>query len=76
MSEPTTYTHGCCPNAVEYLIAHRLGPWPSSASRYSWKVLIRLHDVRRTVRVIYCPWCGVDLEVWRRLQRPALLVVS
>jgi hypothetical protein len=70
-------THECCNNSRQYLAAHKLGmnslvpnysPTLVQSERqpdaYRWRV--------RTLRgawhvlVLYCPWCGVELEVERR----------
>jgi len=66
--------HECCPQARTVLEhAHaRLGAG-------AWRMRIPVADDARLcalVSVIYCPWCGVELETWRGKRRPALHVVK
>lgn len=66
--------HECCPQAKANL---RLVP--SRSGRNAWRLHVPVADDSRLaalVSVTYCPWCGVELEKWRRLQRPRLEVVK
>lgn len=65
--------HACCAQArtVLQLI-------PARDGRNAWRVRVPVADdssLVALVSVTYCPWCGVELEEWRRLQRPSLEVV-
>lgn len=66
--------HECCAQAKANL---RL--MPSRSGRDAWRLHVPVADDSRLaalVSVTYCPWCGVELEEWRRLQRrPKLEVV-
>jgi hypothetical protein len=45
----------------------------------AWRLRVPIADdapLCAMVSVTYCPWCGVELEEWRRLQRPKLVEVK
>lgn len=65
--------HSCCPQA-----RHTLQFRNSRSGLPGWRVEIAAPshpEFVALVSVVYCPWCGVELEEWRRLQRPRLEVV-
>jgi hypothetical protein len=45
--------HHCCPNATHHLVG-----WGTDHDHVNW----RLGMEGTTVSVIYCPWCGVNLN--------------
>ena len=47
--------HECCPNAGSYL-----RPYGERENRY-WRLVIALGEVRTSVGVTHCPWCGEEL---------------
>ena len=66
--------HACCPQAKATLSRSRVNGGAGDA----WRLRVPVADdsaFKALVSVIYCPWCGVELEEWRRLQRPRLEVV-
>jgi hypothetical protein len=68
---PPSLTHDCCPNALRHIISHR------TDAGYRWKM--REGDETRHVvaLIIYCPWCGVCLEEWRKLrEQPRTPILS
>lgn len=62
---PQRMTHDCCPNSIAFLRAYQAR---SERDRWNWH-LLGLDRV-----AIYCPWCGVELEAWRKAQNKPRLV--
>lgn len=56
-----TAHHSCCPSARIALHARRLPSTTTDGDAYRWFV-----GHGNVTVVIYCPWCGVNLEVERR----------
>lgn len=61
--------HDCCPNARATLHGRRIG----RAGGYLWRLEIGSVP-RALVSVTYCPWCGVELNEWARLNDKPRLV--
>jgi len=57
---PTPALHECCDNARSLLRGYTAR---GSETDYRW------HLLGCDRYVLYCPWCGVCLEEWRKLQR-------
>lgn len=64
MKRPAKRKHECCPNAATNLVGQRC------TARYAWRILDP-HTGLLLVSVIYCPWCGCELNEWTKLQEAA-----
>lgn len=59
---PATMQHVCCTSAQLHLIGHRIHP---PCGPYRWKLQ---SPGTPTLLLIYCPWCGCELNEWAEFQ--------
>lgn len=60
---PRKRRHECCPNAAQTLEGWaREGGW-------RWRIVLPSAGTEiERIAAVYCPWCGVELNEWAKLQ--------